>query len=78
MGVFKNPTAHAGCQMVSDACQTNRWRYNLKTLANKEAEEKRKWHFTGNGSLTTMAQHKKESHVWTDIEIELLLGMTLE
>lgn len=45
--------------------------------------QNKKWerHITASGSTkttTTMEQHKGESYVWTDNEVELLLNITVE
>lgn len=58
-------------------------------LANQKAEEKQKWHFTGNGpaATITMAQCKRSgeggdrggggfTYVWTDNKVELPQNIT--
>lgn len=48
-----------------------------KSKDTQKPEEKKKWHFTGNGSTTAIAQ-RKWAYVWTDNKAELLLNITLE
>lgn len=46
-------------------------------LANQKPEENWKRHILGNGSTTTVAQHKGVIHV-DDNKVELLVNITLE
>lgn len=63
-----HPTAWADCQ-------TSRWWYNLKdTLAKQNPEVK--WEWFNNSSNCGVAQ--RDTYVWPDIDIELLLNITLE